>query len=413
MMRKLTIRMGYSAAGATLLACGCGMLPACSQQIDIRIPSSRDLTDPAVCDGVVYFGTDDGKLYAVNAADGSSVSGFPVDLAAVTGDGSYPSGRPAIYYGSLGKAIYVATGKQGIAKVWPNGTVAWVNKLDGTSTLIGGIPPAVTAEGEVIAEMSTGTNGFIVKLKESDGSRQMTSPPLAMNNFNTVASSAVLGNEIYLTVSPNPAAGSHKNVTVLNLSDLSVRASIEGTGFDNSPPYVRGGSVYFGSSDVSGAAVFKLNATTLNPDSHFGPGLYPNAAPGVTGVLPIGETGASEVSASSASSDRDSGGTVYACVANSLLARAVAINAASGDVRVLYSSGGQGSTGMVVSSHSIVAIGDGKTLQLFGVDGGHNAAYPLPGYPSRPCYDPTTNRFFVTTQPDSTGTSFLLGFDSP
>jgi hypothetical protein len=91
-------------------------------------------------------------------------------------------------------------------------------------------------------------------------------------------------------------------------------------------------------------------------------------------------------------------------------ARVAAINAVSGAVRVLYDSGGTGGPGLVVSPRGVIAYGDGNALKLISVDGGVLKSYPLPGAPGRPCYDPTTNRFFVTTQPAANpGVSFLLG----
>jgi hypothetical protein len=138
----------------------------------------------------------------------------------------------------------------------------------------------------------------------------------------------------------------------------------------------------------------------------------------VTKVLPADGSLASnsapaEVCASPTSANRDAGGTIYACVSNSLMARVVAIDAATGNVRVLYSGTG-GAQGMVVGSRNVIAYGVENTLKLISVDGGVLKSYPLPGYPGRPCYDPTTNRFFVTTTPAITGgVSYLLGFDSP
>lgn len=386
----------------------------------VSVKLSGYLSNPASSDGVIYFAASTSNLYAAQASDGSSLHGFPVDIAAATHNGSSldcrnPDARPSVFSGSLGKAIYLETARHGIVKVWLDGRVAWVNSLDATSPIGGWSSPAVTPTGEVIAEVKTSDNVYIVKLRETDGTISIMSPPLSVGYFNFISSPAVVGNEVYVTVSPYPAALNHKNVTVLNLSDLSVRATFVGSSFDEGPPYVRGGGVYVGSNAVGGATVFKLNAATLAPDELFGKGVFINK-PGVTAVLPDvvgGGIGACEVSASPTSADRDPGGTIYASVGMGTVARVAAINAVTGSVRVLYSTSGQGSPGMVVSSKNVIAFGDGKTLQLFGVDGGHNASYPLPGYPSRPCYDPTTNRFFVTTQPDSTGTSYLLGFDSP
>jgi ABC-type amino acid transport substrate-binding protein len=52
-------------------------------------------TGPAVLDGVVYAGTDGGKLQAFNVADATPVLGFPVDVAAAVGESVKITGRPA------------------------------------------------------------------------------------------------------------------------------------------------------------------------------------------------------------------------------------------------------------------------------------------------------------------------------
>ncbi|HEY3413962.1 MAG TPA: PQQ-binding-like beta-propeller repeat protein [Armatimonadota bacterium] len=381
-----------------------------SQQVKIDV--SGELTGATVCDGVVYFGSFGGKLYAVRASDGTTMPGFPVDIAVAVGDGSYPRIRPGVYYGSLGKAVYLETSKHGVVKVWPDGAVAWINRLDGSSVYFASAAPAVTPQGEVIAEMKTLQNIFLVKLKETDGTVICTSPPLSMVPSDYVSPPAVAGGNVYITVVDYPAAGGSKYITVLNLADLTVKAAVSGSAYYGSTPYVRGNGIFYGSSGMFGELVFKLNSVTLNPDQQFGAGLSPGI-PGVTRVTPQGSSPAGAgVFASPVSADRDPGGTVYAAIGNNMQGTVVAIDAATGKVRTLYATGNQGG-GMVVSTKNVIAYCDGKTLQTFGVDGGHYGSFTLPGYPSGPCYDPTTNRFFVTTQPDTTGTSYLLGFDSP
>jgi len=125
--------------------------------------------------------------------------------------------------------------------------------------------PAVTSSGDVIAEKKTSSNIFLVKLKESDGSLIQTSPPLAQDYFNGVSSPAFVGDNIYTTVSSYPAAGRGYDVTVLNLADLTVKATAFGSGSEEAPPYVRSNGVYFGSTAPSGATVFKLSDASTGP----------------------------------------------------------------------------------------------------------------------------------------------------
>jgi outer membrane protein assembly factor BamB len=183
------------------------LLPFATRAQQVTVAVSGTLTDPVACEGVVYFGSDNGNLYAVNAADGSAAPGFPVDIKAAVGDGSYPLSRPGVYYGSLGKAIYFETSKHGVVKVWPDGTVAWINKLDATSPVGGWATPAVTPDGEVFAEMKTSANIYLVKLKESDGSVVNTSAPLAMDYFNSVGSPCIVAGNVYVTAGSPATSG--------------------------------------------------------------------------------------------------------------------------------------------------------------------------------------------------------------
>ena len=54
-------------------------------------------SDPAVADGVVYFGAGDGNLYALDAADGSKLGVFSTG-SAIEGSPAVADGR--VYVGS-------------------------------------------------------------------------------------------------------------------------------------------------------------------------------------------------------------------------------------------------------------------------------------------------------------------------
>lgn len=407
-MRHISPAFAALAAILTTITCPC---PVLSQAVSLKLMGI--ITDPMVCDGVVYFSSNDGKLYGLNTSDGTPAPGFPVDIVGAIGDGSYAISRPSVYAGSHGKAIYSATSRNGVVKIWPNGTVAWINKLDG-ATVGSFCTPAVTPQGEVITQMTTKDRVYLAKLQESDGSLIGTSPPIG-DYSSSISAPAIANGNVYITIWPYGVIPTDNHTAVLDLADLTVKATYSGSYSDKNPPYVRGNGVYMGSFQTGGATVFKLNSATLAPDPQFGPG-PPGAYPGTTWVLPGGfgaAPGEAEVCPSPASADRDPGGTVYASVYMSDLARVVAIDAVTGTVRVLYNTGGFGSRGLVVSMNNVIAYGEDLALHLFSVDGGHNMSFTLPGHPGRPCFDPTTNRFFLTTSRDSTGASYLLGFDSP
>jgi outer membrane protein assembly factor BamB len=261
-------KLGALAAGLAVAL----LFPRATRSQAISVNLTGLLTSPAICDGVAYFCSDNGKLYGINASDGTAVPGFPVDITAAVADGSVPNyhTRPGVYYGSLGKAIYVETSKHGVVKVWPNGTVAWINKLADGLPYGDYCTPAVTSQGEVIAEKITADNIYLVKLKESDGTVIGNSPPLANFNYSEVSPPAIANGNIYITVWPNPAAGTDMNTSVLDLADLTVKASFLGSYADNHAPYVRGNGVYIGSNQDIGATVLKLNSAPV-PAS---PGYY-------------------------------------------------------------------------------------------------------------------------------------------
>jgi hypothetical protein len=370
----------------------------------IKLSFNAVLMDPIASEGVVYFGTSDGRLYAVNATDGSSVSGFPLDVRAAIGDNSYPITRPSVYYGALGKAIYLTTSKGGVVKIWPNGSIAWTNSFAGSSSYGGTATPAVTPDGTVIVERKTSANIFIVKLKESDGTTVMTSPPLSSTYYDWAGSPAVVGDNIYTSVTRPP---NNLSIIVLNRSDLTVKAATMPAPQGWSPAYVRGDGIYYGTASLN-SSVVKLNSSTLAPDPRFGPSTHPGRI-----VLGPSDLGAyTEISASPTSADQDPGGTIYASVQSSNIAEVVAIDAESGSVRGLY-YGSYGAGGMVVSSRNIAAYGDGNTMNLFSVTGGGMRSYTVVGRPQRPTYDASTDRFFARTIQGTDGISYLMGFDSP
>jgi outer membrane protein assembly factor BamB len=320
----------------------------CAQQV--KLGFNADITDPVACEGVVYVGCYDGKLHAVKATDGSAVPGFPVDIGAAMGDGSYPVGRPAVYYGSLGKAIYLATSKGGVVKVWPDGTIAWVSRVEGSSIPTYADTPAVTPDGEVIAPRYFSGGGHIVKMRESDGTVVMTSATLTKLS---AYSPAVVDNNIYTCVSQS---ANNLGVIVLNRSDLTVKASAFAPPQGWSPPYVRGDGVFFGTASFA-SSIVKLNSATLALDLRFGPAEHPGRV--IIGSLDLGAY--AEPSASPASADQDPGGTIYASVQNSYTGMVVGIDAVTGSVRGLY-DGTNGSPGMCVSSRNVAAYAAGNTM---------------------------------------------------
>ena len=83
-----------------------------------RQPTRLQLSSPAVVNGVVYFGSDDGNVYALNASTGAKLWSY------ATGDGVDSSPAVAngvVYVGSDDGNVYALNASTG-AKLWSYAT---------------------------------------------------------------------------------------------------------------------------------------------------------------------------------------------------------------------------------------------------------------------------------------------------
>ncbi|HEY3411716.1 MAG TPA: right-handed parallel beta-helix repeat-containing protein [Armatimonadota bacterium] len=246
-----------------------------------------------VTEGIAYVGGGDGKLSARSTEDGSAVSGFPVDISAAVGATVMLPSRPAVYYGKTGKAVYLTTDRGDVVRVLPNGTVAWqVRPLPGQTVST----PAVTPDGKVFVNLSTGSgpfNNYVFKLDEATGTPLSLSPFLGYTNAGDLGDFSPAASGRYLYVNAGWASGS--GLTLLNQDNLTVRSSFAGGERCLSPMLV-GNDLILASK---GGKVWKMNAVTLNPDLGFGH----------FGVADIG-------SPITAAPFADAGGNVYLGTAN-------------------------------------------------------------------------------------------------
>lgn len=217
-------------------------------------------SSPTAVDGVVYFGADDGKLYAYTTADGNPVSGFPVDINAAVGATVTLLGRPSVYFGTTGKAIYLTTNRGDVVKVLPDGTVGWAYTAKAGAATTNAATPAVTDDGWVVAAIN-GVDGIqVIKMAEDNAGTPIASPVLGTGS---ISNAAVAGGKVYVGVQ----GGTTGDLLVLNLADLSVLASFAAGEGVVAPPHVKGPDAYVG---TLAGKLYKINSATTTLDTGFG-----------------------------------------------------------------------------------------------------------------------------------------------
>lgn len=371
--------------------------PSSAQQVSVSTGGKKAMA-PAVADGVVYFLSDDSNLYAVNAADGSAVSGFPVDIAAVVNDGSKPFGRPTIYDAGDGKGIYVATDNGSVVRFNADGTVKWVYK--GASDklyVIDGYSPAVTRDGEVFAVSTLSGASHVIKLRGTDGGFVIASPSMPR-----ASSLAVVDGYVY---------SGNNGATVLNTSDLSIRASLGSSDANFGPAYIVGNSLYM-ASNTSGAYLYKANRTTLTFDATFaGAGAAYIPADGINCIF--------------ADTTAKPAPKLYAGTGGLLWPTVYEVDGATGTTKTLIQTPLLGITyGIVInrSNNTLafsciqanISTGEVKYVlyQVSLADPGTGVSISpnLQGELTLPAFDPTTKRFFVGSTGATNG--IMYGIDS-
>jgi len=186
-------------------------------------------SSPAVANGVVYFGADDGNLYALSASSGSLLwsynTGHPVTSSPAVANG-------VVYFGSNASlyALNVTTG----AKLWSYTTGGLVDSS-----------PAV-ANGVVYIGSDN-----VYALDASTGAK-LWSYPIGTPNF-IDSSPAVANGVVYIGVNES------EELLALSASSGALLWSYTTGNFIDSSPAVANGVVYFGSLDGN---MYALNAST-------------------------------------------------------------------------------------------------------------------------------------------------------
>jgi hypothetical protein len=235
-------------------------------------------SSPTAVDGVAYFGSDDGKLYAYTTVDGNPAPGFPVDVSAAVGHPVTLQGRPAVYYTTEGKRIYFITNESQVGYVNADGTGLVV--LDpGTLSAGNTATPAVLSDGTMyIAVSHPALGSSVFKFGPDETVPSVLSGPIG-GPGSSITSVAVAGNKLYVGL----VGGTAGDILVLDATTLTpLSAGVASGEGVTSPPYVSGPNMYVG---TKAGNFYKVNAATGAPDDAFGAGNEPSTP----GVAAIGE----------------------------------------------------------------------------------------------------------------------------
>jgi outer membrane protein assembly factor BamB len=301
-------------------------------------------SSPAVSDGTVYVGSQDGKVYALDAATGH------VRWTYTTGD--QVSSSPAVvggtvYVGSQDGKVYALDAATGVALwAYPTGRAIF-----SSPAVVGGTVYVGSEDGKVYA------------LNAGSGHVRWTYPTGGHVN----SSPAVVGGTVYI--------GSHDHkVYALNAATGEVRwIYTTGDGVYSSPAVV-GGTIYVGSYDHK---VYALNAATGDVRwVHVTTGAVLSSPTVVDGVVYVGSsdqkvyaldatTGdirwAYTTGSSVYSSPVVAGGTVYI---GSFDHKVYALKATDGDVRWTYTTGGQVYSSPAAANTVYIGSYDGNVYAL-------------------------------------------------
>jgi outer membrane protein assembly factor BamB len=227
-------------------------------------------SSPAISDGIVFVGSDDYKVYALNASTGALKWNY------TTGGSVYSSPAVAngiVYVGSLDYKVYALNASTGALK-WNYTTGNWVTS---SPAVAGGIVYVGSTDCKVYA--LNGATGAYIWSYTTSGSIYMSSPSVAGANVyvgsydhRLYALNAATGAYIWnytagSSVTSSPAAvggiifvgSTDGNVYALNASTGILVWSYTTGGYASSSPAVAGGTVFIGSTD---SRVYALNAST-------------------------------------------------------------------------------------------------------------------------------------------------------
>jgi outer membrane protein assembly factor BamB len=282
-------------------------------------------SSPAVTSGVVYIGSDDQNVYALNARTGTKLWSYPTR--------SYVLSSPAVANGVLyvgsespSDSVYAIDARTG-TELWSFATGGYV---DSSPAVVNGVVYAGSWDGNVYAlDASTGT-----ELWSYATGRYVRSSPTVANGVVYVGSSD--GNLYALDSSTGSALWSYA-------TDHEVWSS----------PAVSNGAVYFGSEDGN---VYALNAYTGAKLWRYRTGDQLWSSPAVAnGVVYVGSSSASD-------------GRLYA------------LNSSNGAMLWSYATGGYVESSPTVANGMVYVGSFDRNVYAFGLqhapDGGNGSKRP-------------------------------------
>jgi outer membrane protein assembly factor BamB len=254
-------------------------------------------SSPAVAGGIVYVGSLDYKVYALNASTGALVWNYTT--------GSYVYSSPAVangivYVGSMDYKVYALNASTG-ALVWNYTTGNWVTS---SPAVAGGKVFVGSTDGKVYA--LNGATGAYMWSYATGGSVYLSSPAVTGGDVyvgsydhRVYALNAATGALIWNYTTGNPVASSPAavggtvfvgstdgNVYALNASTGILVWSYATGGYASSSPAVAGGKVFVGSTD---GKVYALNASTGALVWSYATGGYVASSPAIAdGVVFVG-----------------------------------------------------------------------------------------------------------------------------
>jgi Tol biopolymer transport system component len=325
-------------------------------------------SSPTAVDGVVYFGDDAGKLHAVNTADGTAVSGFPVNISDYVGAAVQIRSRPAVYYSSAGEFIYLTTTRGDVCRVAMDGSsVLHYSDYLGSGNAS---TPAVTSDGTVYVGLTTPTFSSVFKLNANLSANTIATG--LGGSSSTISSVSVADNDVYVGFT----AGSNGDIMVLNAANLTPLSSGVATGEGvTAPPYVVGQDMYVG---TLAGNFYKLNSANNNVDTAFG----------TNGAVPVGEP--------LPTSPFFNTGAFYAGSSNGKVWKI----GLDGSLSVAYDTINPRAVvgGVVVerASNTLVFGTNAGDLYKGPLKGEDASNFRLPvGFETTPTYDASTGRFFI------------------
>jgi outer membrane protein assembly factor BamB len=203
--------------------------------IERGFDSGAFASSPAVTNGIVYIGSDDGNLYALDALTGVKIWNYTTSFQITYMTGNQVTSSPTVsdgvvYVGSVGGNIYAFNATTG-AKIWSYYTGPSVNYGGGYWHGVQASP--AVANGVVYVGS---VDGNMYALNASTGKQVWTE-----KFFRILSSAAVCGDVVYVGIA--------NNITALNATTGSQIWVFPTQNQVNSSPSVVDGVVYISSQD--------------------------------------------------------------------------------------------------------------------------------------------------------------------